>query len=223
MPIFRQHPATHGSDIQHFHSQIQRLTSKRKVRPVITPSGKRARGVFPSNKAFGRARFESLLEQDVLRVLEVSSTVVQYRTHPVVLALPGDKVMHYTPDVLVEWSGGGLLVETKATYFLREPKSRNRMHEVAKRLKDHQIDWMLIAEGDVRFDGFQEELRELLRCRPSIGRRRSGIDLNDWDPLRETPMNPEMERRWRVAQRECDLLLQRVMRRDPDELIHCSH
>jgi hypothetical protein len=29
----------------------------------------------------------------------------------------------------------------------------------------------------------------------------------------------ELERRWRAAQQECDALLQRVMRRDPDDLI----
>lgn len=219
MPMFRQRPATHGSDIQHFYSQIQLLTSNRKVRPVITPSGKRARGVFPSNKALGRARFESLLEQDVLRVLEVSSTAVQYLTHPVVLALPGDKAMHYTPDVLVEWSGGGLLVETKATYFLKEPNARKRLQEVVRRLGEHQIRLALIVEGDVQRDGFQEELKVLLRDRPMIGRRRNGMDLNAWDPLSATPTSPETERQWRAAQRECDQLLQRVMRRDPGEFI----
>lgn len=223
MPMFRQCPATHGSDIPHFYSQIQLLTSNREVRPVITPSGKRVRGVFPSIKALGIARFESLLEQDVLRFLEVSSTVGHYRTHPVVLALPGSKVMHYTPDVLVEWSGGGLLVETKATYFLKEPEARKRMQEVLSRLGNHQIPLVLIVEGDVRCDGFQEELKVLLRDRPMIGRRRKGMDLNAWDPMSETPSSPETERKWRAAQRECDQLLQRVMRRDPGEFIAATN
>ena len=56
-------------------ARIARLKSPRKVRPVVTPSGQRARGNFGSTKALSRARFESLVERDVLKVLEVASSV----------------------------------------------------------------------------------------------------------------------------------------------------
>ena len=202
-----------------FLARIARLTSKRKVRPVVTPSGKRARGNFPSNKAPNRARFESLLEQDVLRPLEVSTRVRVLRTHPVVLALPGDPIVHYTPDVQVEGDEEGFLVETKATFFLTKTASRERLQECVRRLRLHGITLVVIVESDVRGHGFQEELKDLLRRRPLVGRYRPNIDTNLWNPLKPAIGDFELERRWRAAQRECDALLDRVMRRDPDDLI----
>lgn len=219
MPFTSHQPTTFEAGLQEFLSRVARLKSNRPVRPVITPSGKRARGHFPSVKSVGRARFESLLEQDVLRVLEVSTTVRRLCTHPVVLALPGAKVMHYTPDVQIEWPTGGALVETKATYFLTKPESRRRLKEVVRRLAEQRLRLVLIDERDVRRPGFQDELKELLRHRPRVGRHRPSIDPTVWDPLGCSAVEPGLERRWRAAQQECDRLLQRVMRRDPDELI----
>lgn len=67
-------------NLTHFHESartfwdaLSAIASDRKVRSVVTRSGLRARGVFPSIKAPARARYESLVERDTLRVLEVSS------------------------------------------------------------------------------------------------------------------------------------------------------
>jgi hypothetical protein len=208
-----------GDGLESFFALVAGLTSKRKVRPVVTPSGKRARGNFPSIKTPLRARYESLLEQDVLRVAEVSSLVRVIRTHPAVLALPGDKPMHYTPDAQFEWPSGGALVETKATFFLAQQPSRDRLREVLKRLAANGLPLVLIVEHDVRKAGFQDEIKELLRLRPRIGRYRPSVDPTRWDPLGQAGTNEALERRWQDAQRECDALLERVMRRDPDDLI----
>jgi hypothetical protein len=199
--------------------RIKQLTSTRKVRPVVTPSGKRARGNFPSVKAPFRTRYESLLEQDVLRVAEVSSLIRIIRTHPMVLALPGPRLMHYTPDALFEWPSGGALIEVKATFFLTQPVSRERLREILKRLTANGLLLVLIVEHDVRKPGFQDELKELLRLRPRVGRYRPSVDPTLWDPLGQASTNEALKRRWRDAQRECDALLERVMRRDPDDLI----
>lgn len=214
------HRVTSAEDsLETFLKKVARLTSTRKVRPVITPSGKRARGNMPSIKAPGRARYESLLELDVLRVAEVSSKIRVLRTHPFVLALPGDRPMHYTPDAQFEWGTGGALLETKAAFFLTRESSRKRLQQVVLRLRNAGLGLLLVVEADVRPPGLQDELKELLRLRPSIGRRRRNIDVTRWDPLGRTVAHFELERRWRAAQQECDALLQRVMRRDPDDLI----
>jgi hypothetical protein len=205
--------------LENFLVRIAKLTSKRKPRPVVTPSGKRARGNFPSIKAPARSRYESLVEQDVLRVVEVSSTVHVLRTHPAVLALPGDPLVHYTPDAQLEWPTGGMLIETKASYFLTLVPSRLRLQEIVTRLAFHELHLVLIVESDVRRDGLQDELKALLRLRPRVGRYRPGIDPTRWDPLGCSVVDFQVERRWRAAQQECDELLRRVMRRDPGELI----
>lgn len=223
MPTICSRALDPSEGLKNFLTRVAGLTSPRKVRPVVTPSGKRARGIFPSIKAPKRARYESLLELDVLRVFEVGTTARLIRTHPVVLALPGEKILHYTPDVQVEWPTGGALVETKASYFLTKPTSRARLHEVVKRLAAQQMPLVLITEHDVRREGFQDELKELLRLRPNVGRYRPTIDSSRWDPLDRPVMDMQLERRWRAAQQACDELLKRVMRRDPDELINASH
>lgn len=219
MPVVSQQPNIVEPGLQEFLKRVARLHANRPVRPVVTPSGKRARGHFPSLKSRGRARFESLLEQDVLRVLEVSTSVRGFQTHPVVLALPGVPVKHYTPDVQIEELSGGALIETKATYFITKPESRRQLQEVVKRLAEQELRLVLIDEREVRPAGFQDELKELLRLRPRVGRSRPSIDPMAWDPLGRHALDPDLERRWRAAQQECDQLLQRVMRRDPDELI----
>ncbi len=43
------------------------VTNIRKVRQIVTVSGRGVRGYFPGKKAEGRARFESLIEEDALR------------------------------------------------------------------------------------------------------------------------------------------------------------
>ena len=205
--------------LDNFLARVARLTSKRKPRPVVTPSGKRARGNFPSIKAPARSRYESLVELDVLRVVEVSSKVRVLRTHPAVLALPGDQLVHYTPDAQLEWPTGGMLLETKASYFLTLEPSRLRLQEVVTRLAVQELHLLLIVEGDVRRVGLQDELKELLRLRPRVGRYRPSIDSTRWDPLGRSVADFQLERRWRAAQQECDELLRRVMRRDPGELM----
>jgi hypothetical protein len=219
MPAVPYRAMSPEDSLETFLEKVARLTSTRKVRPVITPSGKRARGNMPSIKALGWARYESQLELDVLRVAEVSSQVRVIRTHPFVLALPGDRPMHYTPDAQLQWGTGGVLLETKAAYFLTQEKSRKRLKEIVLRLRNAGLGLLLVVEADVRPPGLQDELKELLRLRPSIGRRRRNIDVTRWNPLARTVVHFELERRWRAAQQECDALLQRVMRRDPDELI----
>lgn len=208
--------------LSEFLARVARLTSTRKVRPVVIPSGKRARGNFPSFKSPKRARFESLLEQDVLRVIEVGTWARVMRTHPAVLALPGEPVMHYTPDVQVESGDDGILIETKATYFLAKATARDRLSACVRRLRENGVKLVVVSEVDIHTGGLQDELKQLLRLRPRVGRHRPQIDTSLWNPLGPALVDFELERRWRDAQRECDALLSRVMRRDPDDLIAAS-
>lgn len=205
--------------LEDFLAKIARLSSKKKVRPVVIPSGKRARGHLPSMKAPAGARYDSLLEQEVLRFLEVGTWAHVIRTHPVVLALPGNPLIHYTPDVQAEGAASGILVETKATFFLSKVESSERLLECAQRLAAAGVKLVLITELDVRANGLQDELKELMRLRPVVGRYRPGLNTSPWNPLAPKVTDFAIERRWRAAQRECDELLGRLMGRDPDDVI----
>ncbi len=202
-----------------FLSIVRRLTSERKVKPVVTRSGQRARGNFPTNKS-SKARFQSLVERDVLRVLEVSSRVTVIATHPVVLALPsGDELIHYTPDVQIEMNDEGALLEAKGSFFLSLPTSREQLSIRVSLLRNEGIRLVVLLDSDVRANQLQTELADLLRLRPIVGRYRRTLDLRPWDPLGTSVASQALLSRWSAAQRDCDALLERVMRRDPDDLI----
>ncbi len=207
----------------HFNEWLERIatfTPNRSVRRIVTRRGKGVRGNFPSRKAPKRLQFESLVEERVLRVFEVSSLPRVIRTQPCVLELPGDTApLRYTPDVQTQICEEQHFFESKADGFVCNEEERDRIKNVARRMRQQGFNFTLILDGDVRLNGLQEELTELLRERPLVGRYRDDIDANAWDPLSRHVPDAEMERRWLYAQRVCDELLARVMKRDPDDLI----
>ena len=203
---------------------LRSLISGRKPRRVVTPMGKRARGNIPSLKsAPGRSdpnRFESLVEEDAARVLEVASSVVYYTTHPYVLNLAeGSESHEYTPDAEVTMVGTVALLEAKGEHWLSVEPSRRSLAKHIRALKRLGIPYLVALESDVRADGLQDELKLLLRDRPACNRRRRDLDPTQWDPSGRLQATGAQLRRWREAQKECDALLDRVMRRDPDEVL----
>ena len=203
---------------------IRRVRSDRPVRPVVTRTGHRARGHFPSIKSL-ETRYESLVEEDALRIFEVATVVRTMHTHPFVLKLVDDesgdsKPFHYTPDAIVTFSDTTALAEVKGDWLLKLPAPRAALARNLRALRRRGIPMMLLSESEVRPAGLQQELEELLRYRPIGARGRTGCDPTLWDPLGVVGPTADMLRRWRAAQKECDELLDRVMRRDPDEVIN---
>jgi hypothetical protein len=204
-----------------FEALIRRLTSKRKPRRIVIPSGRRARGNFPSLKSHS-ARFESLVEEDAWRVAEVSTLVTSFTTHNIVLSLPQQDrqgTQHYTADACFRFDGRTVLVEVKGDWLIRKVTSRTALLNTLRNLKNSGVPLALLSESDVRSPGLQAELKELLRIRPSAGLRRRAVDPTIWDPLGYSQPDALTLRRWRDAQKACDELLDRVMRRDPGEYV----
>jgi hypothetical protein len=111
------------------------------------------------------------------------------------------------------------LFEFKPAGKLASHKVARRLREVARGLASHGIELVLMLDEDARANGLQRELKELQRLRPARGRFRDDLDPNAWDPLYRQAVDEEMLERWRRAQRTCDELLMRVMRRDPEDLL----
>jgi hypothetical protein len=220
MPSIRQHWPDSLPTADAVEQLIAVLKSSRKVRPVVTPSGHRARGKFPSIKG-KTTRFESLVEEDALRVLEVAASVLAIDTHPWVLALSdlNGNSFHYTPDGFVTLRDGAFLFEVKGDWLLKRQTSVDSLLRSFRALENHGVPIVLLTESDVRASGLQDELKALLRLRPVGGRYRDAVDASRWDPVGGTSPSAEVLRRWSDAQRECDALLERVMRRGPDEAV----
>jgi hypothetical protein len=169
------------------------------------------------------------VEEDALRIFEVASCVKSMSTHPYVLKLQnvsgsGRADFYYTPDMffvpnflVCKWTG--MLVEVKGDWLMELPKARASLLRTSRALRNHGVPFVVITETELRPDGLQDELKELLRLRPVGARRREGIDASAWDPLGKSEGTAKEMRRWRAAQAECNALLDRVMRRDPDEFL----
>lgn len=210
-------------DANEFEQRIQPLKSSRRVRPVVTPSGHRARGHFPSLKGSG-THYESLLEEDALRLFEISSITRTVHTHPYVLELregnsSAAQRFHYTPDAVVAFVHTTSLVEVKGNWLLKLPKPKAALERTLRALRQHGVPIALLTETDIRPAGLQDELKLLLKHRPACIRLRKNIDATAWDPTDSVEPDGSTLRRWRAAQQECNALLDRVMRRDPDEVI----
>lgn len=205
--------------------RISQHLSKRPVRPVVTRSGHRARGRFPSVR-FSQTRYESLVEDDALRVMEVASMVVDCRSHPYVVRLTDTqtgKDFDYTPDQVLTLEETTLLVEVKGDWLLKLEKPRALLLRIARGLKQAGIPFAVLAERDIRANDLQQRLEELLIRRPVGSRRMTAVDKTLWDPLASHPTSSEDMRLWREAQDECNALLLRVMGRDPEDFVECFH
>jgi hypothetical protein len=196
-------------------SNIGLTLADRKVREIVTVSGRGVRGHFPSYKG-KLLKFESLIEEDALRIFNVASSVTSLITQPCVFAIPGSPRLRYTPDLRATMYGQDYFFEIKPADFQKNPHVTTRLLRVIPHFKTSQTPFLLILDTDLRPAGLQEELKALLRQRPAPGRYDPTLDSVQWDPRQTQTAPPALLHRWYAAQRECDALLQRVMRRDPD-------
>lgn len=197
--------------------------STRPVRPVVTRSGHRARGRFPSVR-FSQTRYESLVEEDALRVMELATLVVDCKSHPFVIRLTDThtgKDFDYTPDQVLTLEETTVLIEVKGDWLLKLEKPRASLLRIARGLKQAGIPFAVLPESEIRANDLQLRLKELLMRRPVGARRMTTVDKSVWDPLCSSPPSAEDLRQWREAQEECNSLLRRVMGRDPEDFIEC--
>ena len=210
--------ATFNLRPEDFDSLLAKLDSGRKVVPVVTRTGALVRGPFPSRKAIGIAKFQSLNERNALRIFEVATTVSNFKTHPAVLRLPGQKDLHYTPDLAMYFGDKAFFVEVKSAYFLSQQKTKERFQKITYRLNEHGIGLLFVIDEDIP-QQLAKTVEGLLDARPAIGRGRKGKDVNRFDPSLDAMDESSTNPKWTHAQVECDELLAHLMNRGPDQLI----
>ncbi|WP_144022033.1 hypothetical protein [Caballeronia sordidicola] len=218
MSKYRNHPNREIADDVISDCNIR---APRRVRRIVTRSGRGVRGIFPSRKAAKAAEFESLVEEMALRVLEVAPSITRIETQPKVFEFQyGGRERRYTPDIAAQSSAGLAYLEVKYDEaFTSDADTVSRLRGAIDQLRSEGHVLRFLLKSDLEVSNLQTEIRELLRARPPRGPYRPGIDSTLWDPERGTSPCPEMLERWKSAQRQCDDLLARVMRRDPDDLL----
>ncbi|WP_250537632.1 MULTISPECIES: hypothetical protein [unclassified Caballeronia] len=197
------------------------IAQPRRVRRIVTRSGRGVRGVFPSRKSSKPAEFESLAEEMALLVLEIATSITHIETQPTVFEFcDSDASRRYTPDIATQSAVGTTYFEVKYDKALApDGDTVTRLRRAVNHLRGEGHVLRFLLESELAASHLPNKIRELLRARPPRGRYRANIDPTLWDPECGTSPGPAMLERWQSAQRQCDELLARVMRRDPDDLL----
>ncbi|MDR6496394.1 hypothetical protein J2797_006321 [Paraburkholderia terricola] len=201
-------------------------SSSRRPRCIVTVSGRGVRGNFPSRKSANPAQFESLVEEMALRFLEAAPSVKSLATQPQVFEYTdGTRQRRYTPDVeiQIETVEAMVFLEVKDDRtFTRNSKAAARIRAALPHLRQRGHRFHIVFRSDLLANDLQGRLALLLRMRPLRGRYRPDIDTSLWDPENGTPPPVNIQQQWEDAKRQCDDLLRRIMKRDPDDLLSIS-
>ncbi|MCA8218980.1 hypothetical protein LGN20_34200 [Burkholderia cepacia] len=199
-------------------------SSPRRTRRVVTVSGRGVRGKFPSRKSDKPLEFESVVEILMLHVLEVAPSVTSIVTQPQVFEYSdGARRRRYTPDVKIETTVETVFLEVKDDVSLTSSsQAAIRVSAAAHLLRQHGHRFHLVLRSDLVSTELQDKLALLLRMRPLRTRYRPDIDPTLWDPEHGTQPPAEVQQQWEHAKQECDALLHRIMKRDPDDLLPVS-
>jgi hypothetical protein len=138
-------------------------------------------GTFSSAKNGKSLGYESLLERDLMILLEFDDTVERFEEQPVKIqvVVNGKKVKPYTPDILIHYrplSSGEMprpvLGEVKATSDLKKNKAKYAPKFAAASLyaDERGWDWCKFTEKDIRTDYLEnlKYLREYHSAEPDV-------------------------------------------------------
>lgn len=123
------------------------------VRKVVTRSGKRFRGKFPSKKNRRLVEWESLLERDALMLLEYHPAVLRFQEQPSVeIYYDGGNCPHrYVPDLRVEfWDGRELVIEVKPSAHVASKEVGEKLGAIAKRMEELGRSFRVLTELEIR-------------------------------------------------------------------------
>ncbi|MFM0086902.1 hypothetical protein PQR46_08175 [Paraburkholderia sediminicola] len=195
--------------------------SPRRPRRIVTVSGHGVRGTFPTRKSEKLAQFESLNEARALVWLEVAPSVKSISTQPQVFEyLQDERPRRYTPDVKIETDSGHTFLEIKDDAALAtNSRAVIRLRAAVQHLQQRGHRFCIVLRSDLIANGLPDRLQLLLSVRPVRGRYRPSLNTTLWDPENGIPPSDEIHEKWENAKRECDDLLRRIMKRDPDDLL----
>ncbi len=160
----------------------------------------------------------------MLRILEIAPSVKSIATQPQAFEyLDGTCRRRYTPDMKIETAAGAIFLEVKDDRSItKHSQATVRVSAAARHFRHRRIRFHLVLRSDLIANDLQRQLELIFRARPMPGRYRPYIDATLWDPEHGTHPSTEMQQQWDNAKRECDALLHRIMKRDPDDLLPVS-
>ena len=137
------------------------------ARKVVTRSGRKIRGYFPSLKMKRMVAWESLLERDMILLMEFSQGIVQFREQPeLVLYDDGDVQRRYFPDFEITTSAHVLEhIEVKSEAQLRRPVIEQKLSLVANNYAQRGLKYRVLSDRDIRREPLLGNLKLLAHAR----------------------------------------------------------
>lgn len=143
------------------------------VRKVVTRRGHRVRGYMPSLKLGRHVEWESQLELELYRTLELSGSVKSYDVQPsveVIQVQGADQI--YFPDVEVTYqSGRKTILEVKPAIRLKTPKVAARMQAFTDKCRVTNREFYVVTEEVIRKEPRRSTVEELMYHRHPINSR----------------------------------------------------
>ncbi|MEO3432311.1 TnsA endonuclease N-terminal domain-containing protein [Inquilinus sp. CAU 1745] len=126
--------------------------ASRPVRRVVTKRTKRVVGYLSSVKMRGLVPWESQLEYDCLRLMEVDNSVDAFFAQPEMLPYRHEGIMRrYYPDLYVEYGDGRAeMVEVKYQADADDPDNAELFAVFAAAYAERGINYRVMTENDVR-------------------------------------------------------------------------
>ncbi|MDF2864673.1 MAG: hypothetical protein K0S02_4945 [Achromobacter mucicolens] len=137
-------------------------------RRVITRSGRHFRGRYPSAKLGRMVEFESLIERDVILLLEFSGGVSFYQEQPTrLLYSDGETVRDYFPDFEVHLrTGCRIHIEAKPLAKLGLPSVAGKLNSIAEHYAAHREEYFqVVTDAIARREPLHTNLRALSALR----------------------------------------------------------
>lgn len=134
-------------------------------RKVVTRSGRKIRGHFPSLKMGQMVPWESLLERDAILLFEFSHGVRTFRAQPEeVIYVDEDTTRRYYPDFEITGNSGRVIhLEVKPEAMLARPDVSKKLRAVADHYRRQGRDYRILTEKIIRRDPLHRNLSVLSR------------------------------------------------------------
>ena len=142
-----------------------------RVRKVVTRSGKRIRGKFPSAKMNRMVHWESLFERDAILHLEYHPLVVSYQEQPSIETYydaAGEAHLYY-PDFCARFvHGNELYIEVKPKRYLATREVRLKLEAVAWRFREQEREFRVMTEEAIRREPLFSNLKTIHRSTKKV-------------------------------------------------------
>lgn len=135
-----------------------------RVRKVVTRSGKRYRGKYPSRKLERMVQWESFLERDALLLLEYHPNVISYQEQPSIETYYDEDGLprQYIPDLAANLTDGRIIVfEVKPEAELSKKKTQKKYAAIAQRFQEQERTFRILTESDIRREPLHTNLRRI--------------------------------------------------------------